>query len=120
MEDRIIKPSFIREDNRGSFIEILNEGPWETIIHGEMKTNSEMGDHYHKECKAFFFITKGKAKVSIKEAFKDVFIEYELNSGEGIFFMPYEMHKVHYLSNSSFLLLKSYRFDPNNPDIYEE
>ena len=58
-----VKPSFVRADERGLFVEVVNEGPWETVVHGSMKKGSEMGQHYHRECRAFFILSAGAPRL---------------------------------------------------------
>ena len=115
---RLTAPSFIREDERGSFIEIVNEGPWETIIQGEMKTGAKMGKHYHRECRAYFYIIEGRASVKIHHLIDGTEDTITLKGKQGLYFLPFELHTVTYLQDSSFLLLKSYRYKPDQPDIY--
>ncbi|MBU0480960.1 MAG: hypothetical protein KKG47_07650 [Proteobacteria bacterium] len=117
-KSRILKPTFIRNDDRGLFVEITHEGPWETVIHGSMQKGASMGNHYHRECRAFFYLVSGKAEISIRNIVEKTEDVYSLGSGEGIKFLPYECHEVRYCEDSDFVFLKSYRYDPDNPDIY--
>ena len=61
---QILKPSFNRVDERGTFTEVLNSGHWEALTHGSMKTDAVMGNHYHKKTDVFFFLTRGRARIS--------------------------------------------------------
>lgn len=115
-----ISPSFVREDDRGLFVEIVNEGPWETVIHGNMRAGKSMGDHYHRENKAFFFLTSGKAEVKVRHLIDESCQQVFLDSGQGIYFLPFEVHTITYLEDSSFILLKSYRYQVDKPDIFPE
>jgi quercetin dioxygenase-like cupin family protein len=113
-----VKPTFVRKDQRGDFIEIVNEGPWETIIHGTMEAGSEMGNHYHREARAYFYIVSGKAEIRMRHLFDDTVQKTVLHAGEGVYFLPYEIHVVHYLEKSDFIFLKSYRYTDDQPDIF--
>ncbi|MBI4831560.1 MAG: WxcM-like domain-containing protein [Candidatus Lindowbacteria bacterium] len=113
-----VGPSFERRDERGSFIEIVNEGPWETIIHGSMKKDKVMGNHYHRECRAFFYLINGKAEVRIKHLVDGTSDTVVLTAGRGVYLLPFEVHKVRYMEDSDFILLKSYRYKESNPDIF--
>jgi quercetin dioxygenase-like cupin family protein len=115
-----VEPSFVRKDDRGHFIEIVNEGPWETIIHGSMKKGKTMGNHYHRECRAFFYLISGKAEVRIRHLIDNTFDTVSLKAGQGICFLPFEVHKVYYLEDSDFILLKSYRYRDDAPDIFPD
>ena len=113
-----VKPTFVRKDQRGDFIEIVNEGPWETIIHGTMEAGAEMGNHYHREARAYFYIVSGKAEIRMRHRFDDTVQKIVLHPGEGVYFLPYEIHVVHYLEKSDFIFLKSYRYTDDQPDMY--
>ena len=113
-----VKPSFVRKDERGDFVEIVNEGPWETIIHGTMEPGAEMGNHYHREARAFFYVVNGKVEIRIRHLYGENTDKVVLNSGEGLYFLPYEIHVVHYLEKTDFIFLKSYRYRDDQPDMY--
>jgi mannose-6-phosphate isomerase-like protein (cupin superfamily) len=115
---RIVKPSFRREEQRGLFVEILNEGPWETVIHGTMRPGGVMGNHYHKRTTAFFYLVRGKAQIVIRHMVDQNEERLELNPGEGVYFYPYETHAIRYLEPSDFIFLKSTRFREDNPDLF--
>jgi quercetin dioxygenase-like cupin family protein len=114
----VVRPSFVRRDDRGLFVEIVNEGPWETVIQGTMKRRKKMGNHYHRENKAFFYLTRGRARVRIKHIVDGTEDSVVLHAGEGIYFLPFEIHTITYLEDSDFLLLKSYRYNEKKPDIF--
>ena len=105
---RMVRPGYVREDDRGLFVEILAEGPWETIIHGTMQQGKTMGNHYHRENKAFFYLVNGSATIRVKHLVDNSEDEVVLRGGEGIFFLPFEVHTITYLEKSDFVLLKSY------------
>lgn len=113
-----VPPTFKRQDGRGLFVEVVNEGPWETVITGHMKAGARMGDHYHRECRAFFFLIRGSAKVEVKHLFDDTTSLVMLEENQGLYFLPFETHAVSYLSDSDFILLKSYRYREDRPDIF--
>lgn len=117
-EIKPIKPSFIRKDERGIFVEIVNEGPWETIIHGSMESGAEMGNHYHRECRAFFYVVDGKVEIHIRHLYDQSIAVGVLTSGEGLYFLPYEVHVVRYLEKTDFIFLKSYRYREDQPDTF--
>ena len=118
VEPSVIDPSFVRTDDRGLFVEIVNEGPWETIIHGSIKAGKVMGNHYHRENRAFFFLTRGKALVKIEHLVDGSSSSLELDGGKGVYFLPFEIHTIEYLEDSDFILMKSYRYSQDNPDIF--
>ncbi len=115
---KVEEPTFIRKDERGLFVEVLNEGPWETIIHGSMKCGAEMGPHYHRECRAYFYLINGSARVQVRHLIDDSTEDVALGPQQGIYFLPFETHLIRYLENSDFLLLKSFRYSDDDPDIF--
>ncbi len=115
---RPVAPSFVRNDERGLFVEIVNEGPWETIIHGSMKTSAEMGNHYHRECRAYFYLMSGRAQIMVRHLIDNSVDEVELHAGQGVYLLPFQTHLIRYLEDSDFILLKSYRYRNDNPDMF--
>ncbi|MCA1962088.1 MAG: hypothetical protein LDL33_15000 [Desulfomonile sp.] len=113
-----VAPTFVRKDERGLFVEIVNEGPWETIIHGSMAKNAEMGNHYHRECRAYFYLISGRARIAVRHLIDNSMDEVELVAGQGVYLLPFETHVIQYLEDSDFILMKSYRYRNDNPDIY--
>ncbi len=114
---RIVKPSFRREDGRGLFVEILGEGPWETVIHGAMAKDAVMGNHYHEKTVAFFYLVKGSADIGIRNVANGKEDSLTLHAGEGVYFHPYETHLIRYAEPSDFIFLKSRRFSKDDPDL---
>jgi dTDP-4-dehydrorhamnose 3,5-epimerase-like enzyme len=119
MPHKILKPSFVRTDERGVFTEVLNEGHWETLIAGEMNPGGVMGNHYHRETTVFFYIVRGSAEVKtlhVSTAARDGF---QLASGEGVMLHSHESHAIHFLERTEYIMLKSKRYDSANPDTFE-
>jgi mannose-6-phosphate isomerase-like protein (cupin superfamily) len=85
-----------------------------------MKKDKTMGNHYHRECRAFFYLISGKTEIRIKHLIDNTSDTVSLKAGQGIYFLPFEVHKVHYLEDSNFILLKSYRYRDDAPDIFPE
>jgi len=116
-DNRVVGPSFRRSDQRGLFVEIVNEGPWETVIHGSMAKDAVMGNHYHRRTDAFFYLVKGSAEIVIRHVADGRETQFTLAAGQGVFFHPYETHSIRYLEASDFIYLKSHRFRPESPDL---
>jgi len=118
---KLINAGFKREDERGSFIEMLNSPKkWHTISFGKMTAGAKLGNHYHKKCIVCFILTKGSAKVLIKnvrEANSPV-SEINLVAEQGILFDPYETHVIEHLEPSEFILAKSEEYKPDDPDTF--
>lgn len=115
---RIIKPTFIRSDDRGGFIECLNEGPWQTVIHGDMQPGKIMGRHYHRITRCFFYLISGRATINILNIVNGEGATFQLGPQEGIYFEPFESHTITYVEESRFIFLKSLRYSEDRPDIY--
>jgi dTDP-4-dehydrorhamnose 3,5-epimerase-like enzyme len=118
MSHQIIAPSFERRDERGTFQEILNDGRWESLIHGNMKSGAVMGNHYHKHTSIFFYLTTGSVTirtVNVGSGEKD---EFHLGPGQGTILQINESHVIRFLKESEFIMLKSHKYDPDDPDTY--
>lgn len=113
-----VDPTYVRQDRRGLFVEIVNEGPWETVIHGSMRQGAQMGNHYHRECRAFFYLVQGRARIKVRHLVNDSSEELEIGPRQGVMFRPFETHLIEYLADSDFIFLKSYRYRDDQPDIY--
>ena len=118
-DDRILRPSFTRQDDRGLLRELLNEGEWRSVVTGEMVAGSRMGNHYHKETLVFFFLLTGHAAVILKDLATGARSTLELNALEGIIFRTNESHVLTFTEYTEYLMLKSLPYDPANPDTYE-
>jgi mannose-6-phosphate isomerase-like protein (cupin superfamily) len=112
-----VGPAFERHDDRGSFVEVVREGSWEAIIHGTMKPDSVMGNHYHTETRIFFFLIRGAARVTLEWPRSGKREVVEVKAGQGLFFEPFHAHAIRYTEESDFLLIKSRAHDPKHSDM---
>lgn len=110
-------PAFERHDDRGSFVEVVNRGPWAAVIHGTMKAGARMGNHYHTRTHSFFFLTRGSARVAMVDVRTGQRESVELRANQGVSFPAFIAHTIAYLEPSDFLLLKDRAHDPNDSDI---
>ncbi|HUU82452.1 MAG TPA: hypothetical protein VM243_03005 [Phycisphaerae bacterium] len=111
--------TFSRRDERGTFIEIINRGPWETVITGEMSSGAIIGNHYHKITELFFFLTGGHCRVDIECIRTGRRRHVPLSAGRGVHLHTFEAHAIRFSAPSTFILLKSHAFDPEQPDTYD-
>jgi dTDP-4-dehydrorhamnose 3,5-epimerase-like enzyme len=118
MRHQIITPSFERTDKRGIFIEVLSTGRWEALIWGRMKPDAVIGNHYHKKTLIFFFLTKGVAKVSTVHVETGERDQFALKASQGVILKTNESHVIRFLEDSEFVMLKSIRYDPGDPDTF--
>jgi quercetin dioxygenase-like cupin family protein len=119
MAHEVIKPSFTRTDARGAFIEVLNEGQWEALLTGTMNPGAVLGNHYHKQTTIFFFLIRGGVHIKTIEVETKARDAFDLHSGEGVLLHPEESHAIHFNEPSEFIILKSKRYDPADPDTFE-
>jgi quercetin dioxygenase-like cupin family protein len=119
MAHQVLKPSFVRHDARGLFVEVLNGGHWEALLTGSMNPGAVLGHHYHKETLVFFYLLSGMVHIrtlSVNTGERDAI---ELRSGEGIMLHTNESHAIHFSEPSNYIMLKSKQYDPANPDTFE-
>ncbi len=111
------KPVFVREDERGVFEEVINFGTWESLIYGKMKKNAVMGNHYHAYTILFLYLLEGSAQIITIEVNTKERREKVIRAGQGIVFRPSEARAIKYLEDSQFVIMKSKKYDPDNPDL---
>lgn len=114
----LLSPSFERNDERGLFREVLNEGQWEALICGRMKAGAVLGNHYHMRTMVFFYLTSGAASIKtihIETGERD---QFTLQANQGVFLRTNESHAIYFLKESDFVMLKSHRYDPADPDTF--
>ena len=112
------RATFVREDERGAFIEVINSGPWETVITGSMREGAVMGNHYHKKTRVFFFLTDGAASVELVHVESGARRSRTLESRQGLFLEANEAHAIRFRRDSRFLLLKSRGYSEDDPDTF--
>lgn len=118
MSHEILRPSFERKDDRGTFQEVLNSGTWEALICGRMKPQAVMGNHYHKKTIVFLYLTSGSVRIKTVGAETGLVDEFELKTGEGVMLETGEAHAIRFLEESDFVMLKSAMYDPDDPDTF--
>jgi len=118
MTHEICSPLYERCDERGSFVEVLNSGPWEALIRGSMNPDSVLGNHYHERTTIFFYLVKGSARIKTVHVETSVGDEFLLCCGQGVLLPTKESHAICFLEESEFVMLKSERYDPSDPDTF--
>ncbi len=114
----ILKPSFVRLDERGEFCELLNTGQWESLVYGAMQQGAVLGNHYHKETRIFFMLLSGRVTVSIINVDTYERDKLVLERHEGCYFEPHESHKIIFEADGSFVFMKDKQYNPQEPDTY--
>ncbi len=112
-------PIFEREDERGTFSELLNTGTWESLVHCRMKSGAVMGNHYHDHTIVLIYLLEGSAEVKTVNIHSGETRETLVETSQGYVFRPEEARMIRYLHASTVLLMKSHRYDPDNPDLID-
>lgn len=118
MNREILKPSFVRIDNRGDFRELLNVGQWESLVYGAMKQEAILGNHYHKQTRIFFMLLSGRVTVSTENVETYERDKFTLEAFEGCYFEHHESHKIVFETDGSFIFMKDKQYHPQEPDTY--
>lgn len=111
-------PTFERVDDRGRFVEIIAEGNWQAVIHGEMKEGAVMGNHYHWLTRVYFYVVKGHVDIDLVLVGNAERRRVALTDGKGIYLEPGTSHAVRFRELTQFILLKSKPYSPLDPDTY--
>ena len=119
MDHVAVDPTFSRQDERGRFMEIVNRGPWETVITGQMNPGAVLGNHYHARTDMFFFLTHGQCRVDLISVKTGRQRGLDLDAGQGVHLPRFHSHAIRFEEDSTFILLKSVAYDPQDPDMYE-
>ena len=118
MRHQVLTPAFRREDERGLFVEGLNDGRWESLLFGSMRRGAVLGNHYHKKTEIFFCLITGRAEVAIVQVDTNERERLTLGPEQGVRLAVKESHAIHFLEASEFIMLKSLRYDPADPDTF--
>lgn len=113
-----VSPAFLRRDSRGEFVEVINQGPWNSIITGVMNAGAEMGHHYHKRTRMHFFLVDGLAEITVVHVPSGDCRFGVLRESEGVFLEPNDAHVIRFAELSRFILLKSRAFTEADPDTF--
>jgi quercetin dioxygenase-like cupin family protein len=108
-----------RLDERGRFVEILAEGKWEAVIHGAMKPGSVMGNHYHLLTRVYFYLIRGQVTIDILRLTDGERRTYTLHSGKGMYLDQGVAHAIRFEEEGEFIVVKSRKYDPTEPDTYD-
>ena len=118
MITQIAEPAFVRSDQRGDFFEITDGGTWQTVIYGRMNAGAVLGNHYHKQTTALFYLTSGRARiesVQVETGQRDAFI---LEPNTSALLPVMVSHAIRFIDPGEFIMLKDVRYNPDDPDIH--
>ncbi len=116
--ERIIKPNFVHEDERGVLREITRGRHWRQLNEYERKKGCVVGNHYHKGFEEFFYIIKGKASVKIKNVQSGEEEAFTVQAGDAFFVKKLEAHALRFEEDTIFITLLSENFDRESKDIF--
>ena len=108
-----------RNDKRGSFHGLINEGNWKEVNLATTYAGETRGGHFHKKTREIIFLMRGEAEVELKDVRNPEKEEkFILQPGEGVEIEPYVLHTLKYLQDSEQIALLTHRFEPSEPDLH--
>ena len=114
----ILRPTFERKDERGTFVELLNDGRWESLISGRMEPGAVLGHHYHVRTIVVFFLLDGDATVTSVHVESGARAHDHLASMHGVLFPVNVAHAIRFSRPSLFVMMKSISYDPQDADTF--
>lgn len=118
MSHQVLPLAFERVDVRGLFQEVLNDGHWEALLRGQMHAGAVIGNHYHKRTVIFFHLTRGSTHIKTVHVDTGERDEFSLSAGQGVMLHTDESHAIRFLEDSEFVMLKSVKYNPDDPDTF--
>jgi UDP-2-acetamido-2,6-beta-L-arabino-hexul-4-ose reductase len=114
----------IKEDNRGSFIELIKSNSFGQVSVSRSGKGVIRGNHYHNTKNEKFCVIKGKAVIKLRNILDDKIISYHVSDKkiEVIDIPPGYTHSIENLTDGDgemiLLIWANEVFDPENPDTY--
>jgi UDP-2-acetamido-2,6-beta-L-arabino-hexul-4-ose reductase len=113
-----------KEDNRGSFVELMKSKTFGQVSVSRSKKVVTRGNHYHNTKNEKFCVIQGKAVIKLRKVLDDNIISYYVSGGktEIIDIPPGYTHSIENLTDGDgemiLLIWANEIFDPENPDTY--
>lgn len=113
-----------KEDNRGSFIELIKSNSFGQISVSESYKGIIRGNHYHNTKNEKFCVIKGKAVIKLRNILADKIIPYYVSDKkiEIVDIPPGYTHSIENLTEGDgemiLLIWANEMFDSENPDTY--
>ncbi len=95
------KPSYKRQDDRGTFLELVNGEQWLSINSGHMNQDAVLGNHYHKSNTIHFISLGPIVRVEVQDTRSMEYSYDTLSEGEGVIIVPGEAHRFTSLRRTS-------------------
>ena len=124
-EDKIAIPLNTKNDNRGSFTELLKSNNCGQFSVNVSKPGMVKGEHFHNTKWEFFIVVKGKALIEMRNVNDDKVIKFEVSDEkiEAIHMLPGYTHNIINLSDDEDLITLMWAnemFDEKKPDTFYE
>ena len=123
-KDDLLYEMDLKEDNRGSFVELIKSKTFGQVSISRSKKGVVRGNHYHNTKNEKFCVMQGKAVVKLRNILDDKIISYYV-SGDKIEIVdipPGYTHSIENLTEGDgemiLLIWANEIFDPENPDTY--
>ena len=113
-----------KEDNRGSFIELIKSNSFGQISVSKSRKAIIRGNHYHNTKNEKFCVIKGEAVIKLRNILDDKIIPYYVSDKkiEIVDIPPGYTHSIENLTKGDgemiLLIWANEIFDPENPDTY--
>jgi len=113
-----------KEDNRGSFIELIKSNAFGQVSVSRSQKGIIRGNHYHNTKNEKFCVIKGEAVIKLRNILDDKIISYYVSDKkmEVVDIPPGYTHSIENLTEGDgemiFLIWANEIFDPENPDTY--
>jgi len=123
-KDDLLYEMDLKEDNRGSFVELMKSKTFGQVSISRSKKGVVRGNHYHHTKNEKFCVIKGEAVIKLRNILEDKTISYYVSDKkiEIVDIPPGYTHFIENLTegNSEMILLiwANEIFDPENPDTY--
>ena len=114
----LMPPRSERVDYRGRFCEIISEGSWQAIIHGEMNEGAVLGNQYHAVTRCYLYVIAGAVDLDLMDIGTREKRRIRLTDGKGSYIEPGTSHAVRFRRPTEFILLKSKPYDPSDRDRF--
>lgn len=112
------KPTYKREDDRGTFLEFSNGKQWLSINGGRMGQDAVLGNHYHKDNTIHFVTLDAIVRVETQHIDTKEYRYDTLQPGEGVIIEPKEAHRFTFITPGNFILMKSLIYFEYDKDMH--
>ena len=94
---KFLSPEFTHQDHRRTISQLFT-APIHQVNRYDVKKDAVLGDHYHKETREYFLITKGSFIIQYGNYKSKLFTAKAVNKGDYFVVEPYEKHTIECMS----------------------